>query len=55
MGGSPVYFPDANLRLAVEQALGITNPTPTDMLNLTYLNAGGRGIVDLGGWSTRRT
>ena len=45
----PVYFPDVNLRAAVEAELGITDPTPTDMLGLTYLDAGGRGIVDLTG------
>jgi hypothetical protein len=33
----PVYFPDANLKAAVESALGISNPTPTDMLSLTSL------------------
>ena len=32
----PVYFPDANLKAAVEQALGKTDPTPTDMLTLTF-------------------
>jgi len=33
----PIYFTDANLKAAVEQALGITDPTPTDMLVLTRL------------------
>ena len=45
----PVYFADANLKVAVESALGITNPTPTDMLLLTTLSASARGIVDLTG------
>lgn len=45
----PVYFADENLKLAVEQALGITDPTPSDMLGLTYLRATGKGIVNLGG------
>lgn len=33
----PVYFADAELKAAVEQALFITDPTPTDMLGLTEL------------------
>ena len=37
MAEDPVYFPDANLKADVEWALGITNPTPTDMLALTVL------------------
>ncbi len=45
----PVHFPDANLESAVEEALGISDPTPTDMLSLTFLNADSRGIVDLTG------
>lgn len=45
----PVYFADENLKAAVEEALGITNPTPSDMLGLTYLDARQRGIVDLTG------
>ena len=31
---SPVYFADTNLKAAVEETLGITNPTPTDMFGL---------------------
>ena len=31
----PVYFPDAELKAAIEQALGVVDPTPTDMLALT--------------------
>ena len=45
----PVYFADANLKAAVESELGITDPTPTDMLLLTSLVAFGRLIVDLTG------
>jgi len=44
-----VYFADANLKAAVEAALGKANPTPTDMLTLTELNARDRGIVSLTG------
>jgi len=42
----PVYFVDANLKAAVEAALGKTSPTPTDMLALTYLYASECGISD---------
>jgi hypothetical protein len=49
LGEDPVYFADTNLKAAVEAALGITDPTPTDMLGLTYLNAGGKAIVELTG------
>ena len=45
----PVVFADQNLKAAVEEALGIADPTPTDMLSLTYLEANGRGITQLGG------
>jgi internalin A len=45
----PVYFADANLKAAVEQALGVTNPTPTDMLGLTLLGDNGRPIANLTG------
>jgi|GEM_PF-3235078 len=45
----PVYFADENLKAAVEEALGITDPTPSDMLGLTYLDARQRDIVDLTG------
>ncbi|MBN1509422.1 MAG: hypothetical protein JW955_21425 [Sedimentisphaerales bacterium] len=45
----PVYFADANLKAAVEQTLGKEDPTPEDMLALTSLFAGDRGIVDLTG------
>ena len=29
----PVYFPDANLKAIVEEALWISDPTPSDMLS----------------------
>lgn len=47
--GEPVYFPDANLKSAVEAQLGISNPTPTDMLGLTFLDASRSEIADLMG------
>jgi hypothetical protein len=49
MTEDPVYFPDANLKAAVENELGISGPTPTDMLSLTYLDAEYSEIVDLTG------
>ena len=51
----PVHFADPNLKAAVEQQLWISDPTPTDMLNLTELSclrewgAEANGIVDLTG------
>jgi len=45
----PVHFADANLKAAVEAALGVSDPTPNDMLALTYLNASNLGIADLTG------
>ena len=45
----PACFADSNLQAAVEEALGISNPTPDDMLGLFFLNASNRGIVDLTG------
>jgi hypothetical protein len=47
-----VYFADANLKAAVEAALGVTNPTAEDMLKLTYLNAKSKGITSLIGLET---
>jgi hypothetical protein len=44
-----VHFSDPNLKVAVEQTLGISNPTASDMLNLTTLFARGMGIVNLVG------
>jgi Leucine-rich repeat (LRR) protein len=44
-----VYFADANLKTAVEEELGVTDPMAPDMLGLTYLDAGNMEIVDLTG------
>ncbi|MCK4958980.1 MAG: leucine-rich repeat domain-containing protein, partial [Planctomycetes bacterium] len=44
-----VYFADANLKAAVEAELGVTNPSPGDMLALEFLDASGLEIVDLVG------
>jgi hypothetical protein len=44
-----VYIPDANLKAAIEQTLGKSDPTPYDMLALTTLDAYNRGITDLTG------
>jgi hypothetical protein len=38
-GEEPVYFPDQDLREAVESAMGMIDPTPTDMLGLTSLTS----------------
>jgi hypothetical protein len=46
---SPVYFEDPNLKLAVEQELGKSNPTPTDMLSMGTLHAHSKGITSLTG------
>lgn len=45
----PVYFADVNLKAVVEEALGVTDPTPTDMLRLTSLDAYNKRISDLAG------
>ena len=45
----PVYFADANLKQAVENALGVTDPTPMDMLGFTTLNAISMKIINLTG------
>jgi len=45
----PVYFADANLKVCVEAALGVTDPTPTDMLGLNSLTCTYSGITDLTG------
>lgn len=45
----PVRFRDANLKAAVEAALGKASPTPTDMLGLTRLDASEKGILSLTG------
>ena len=44
-----VYFADPNLKTAVEQELGISDPTPTDMLGLTNLLVNYKGIADITG------
>lgn len=46
---NPVYFADQNLKEAVEDALGIVDPTSTDMAWLEHLDASGRDIADLAG------
>ena len=43
MAEDPVIIPDPNLKAAIESALGIIDPTPTDMLLLTDLYAGDSG------------
>lgn len=48
-GEEAVYFADAKLKSKVEAALGITEPTPTQMLGLTSLGASQYGITDLTG------
>ena len=44
-----ILIPDANLKAAIEAALGVTDPTPVDMLNLTTLFASNTSIADLTG------
>lgn len=45
----PVYFASANLKAAVEGELMISDPTPTEMLELVSLDANSRPIADLTG------
>src|SRR4030042_4009444 len=45
---NPVVFSDPCLEYAVEGMLG-PDPTPTDMLDLTYLDASASEIIHLGG------
>jgi hypothetical protein len=47
MAEDPVYFADGNLKAAVESQLGISDPTPTDMLSLTNLDETESGIAEL--------
>ena len=47
-GEEPVYFADANLKVHVEANLGISDPTPTDMLGLTSLTCRSKGIYACG-------
>lgn len=49
-GEDPVYIPDPNLKRVIEEALWLTDPTPTDMLSLTDIEYGTvQGISDLTG------
>lgn len=45
----PVNFSDLNLKAAVERELWTSDPTPTDMLGLTSLQAGSLGIKTISG------
>ncbi len=45
----PVSFADPNLKAVVEDALAKSDPTPTDMLGLTSLDAADLGIRDITG------
>ena len=49
MAQAPVAFNDINLKASVEQALGLTDPSQSDMLNLTDLTASNSNITDLTG------
>jgi hypothetical protein len=46
---APVPFNDPALQAAVEAQLSLSDPTPTDMLALTTLDARSEGIADLSG------
>jgi hypothetical protein len=48
-GQPPVHFVDAKLKAAVEDELWVSDPTPADMLGLTFLHADCLGITDLTG------
>lgn len=48
----PVYIPNANLKAAIQAELGVTDPSATDMLALTYLEAYESNISDLTGLET---
>jgi len=45
----PVFFENPLLEIAVEGTLGISDPTPSDMLRLTDLDAGDRRVLYLTG------
>ncbi len=45
----PVYFADPNLKVVVEEALSLTDPSPAEMLNLISLDANDIDIYDLTG------
>ena len=46
-GNEPVKFVDVRLKEVIESKLGISNPTPDEMLGLTELQT--KGITDLSG------
>jgi hypothetical protein len=46
---APVVFADPNFKAVVEETIGITNPTPIDMLTLTNLSAQSKNIGSLVG------
>ena len=46
---SPVHIPDPGLKAAIEDELQVSDPTPTDMLGLTSLEAQSLKITDLTG------
>jgi hypothetical protein len=46
---SPVHFADANLKSVVEAELWVTDPTPADMLGLTFLDVSACGVANLTG------
>jgi len=45
----PVYFPDPNLKAAVEDALWLYDPTPADMLSLREFSCIRNGVRDITG------
>ena len=45
----PCTIVDVNLKAAIEAQLGVTDPTPEDLLNLTSLSPAPSGISDLSG------
>jgi hypothetical protein len=45
----PVHFEDATLKALVEEVLWVDNPTPSDMLGFTYLDARGLNIASVTG------
>jgi len=45
----PVHFRDKNLEEAVEETLGVSDPTPSNMLLLTALSAEWSNIMDIAG------
>lgn len=53
----PVYFPDSNLKAAIEATLGVSNPMPTDMRRLTVLSVYNKRVTDLTGieYATKMT